>query len=313
MKTLIYGAGVIGSIFAGKLAMAGHDITVLARGKRFAEIQQNGIVLQKPNDIIQEKVAVKLIDTLKPNDIYDYIIVAVQGTQIDDILPIISSNLSANIVMVVNTAKGYDKWVNEIGSERLMIGFPSAGGERKNGTVMYFIGHGIQRIFQTTTFGEYRGKKTDRIEALITYFQQAGIPSVFCSNMDAWQKTHVALVTVIANALYGFNCDNVKLSQSYQDVRDMVIAIKEGRHVLRTCGVFPTPFKLCWLNLPTTILSIIFFIFLKTELAQTTMVKHCLVAKDEMIHLQKEFDELIQQSDIQTPMIDKLQKNLFML
>ena len=32
MKILVYGAGVIGSIFAGKLAKTGYDITVLARG-----------------------------------------------------------------------------------------------------------------------------------------------------------------------------------------------------------------------------------------------------------------------------------------
>ncbi len=35
MKILVYGAGVIDSIFAGKLALAGNEITVLARGKRF--------------------------------------------------------------------------------------------------------------------------------------------------------------------------------------------------------------------------------------------------------------------------------------
>jgi ketopantoate reductase len=34
MRILIYGAGVIGSIFAGKLAQKGYDITVLARNKR---------------------------------------------------------------------------------------------------------------------------------------------------------------------------------------------------------------------------------------------------------------------------------------
>ena len=37
MKICIYGAGVIGSIFTGKLSLAGNDVTVLARGKRFEE------------------------------------------------------------------------------------------------------------------------------------------------------------------------------------------------------------------------------------------------------------------------------------
>lgn len=41
------------------------------------------------------------------------------------------------------------------------------------------------------------------------YVTKAGIPSVFCSDMDAWQKTHVAVITNIANALYGIKCDNL--------------------------------------------------------------------------------------------------------
>jgi 2-dehydropantoate 2-reductase len=44
MKILIYGAGVIGSIFAGKLAQKGYDITVLARNNRYKEIEDNGII-----------------------------------------------------------------------------------------------------------------------------------------------------------------------------------------------------------------------------------------------------------------------------
>jgi 2-dehydropantoate 2-reductase len=33
-------------------------------------------------------------------------------------------------------------------------------------------------------------------------FQSAGIPVVACANMDAWLKTHAALILPIAGALY---------------------------------------------------------------------------------------------------------------
>lgn len=311
LKILIYGAGVIGSVFAGKLALAGNDVTVLARGKRFEELKSDGIVLVNPKTKKVEQATVYVIDTLLPNDLYDYIIVVMQRTQVDPILSVLSQNCSKSIVFVVNTASGYDKWVTAIGEDRLMLGFPSAGGERKDGKVYYFIGKGIQRAFQTTTFGEYSGERTCRVETLIRLFNHAKIPSVFCNDMDSWQKTHVALVTNIANALYGFDCDNFKLGRSFKDVKQMIRGIKEGRQVLRKNGVNPTPQKIMWFDLPTSVLSVCFSIFMKTKLAETTMAKHCVVAKSEMILLQQEFDELIVKSGIDTPAINELKKNLY--
>lgn len=244
MKILIYGAGGIGSIFAGKLALAGNDVTVLARGKRFNELKNDGIVLVNPKTQKVEKENVNVIDTLLPNTQYDYIIVAIQRTQVDTILSVLAQNYSKNIVFVVNTANGYDKWAAAVGEDRIMHGFPSAGGERKGGKVYYFIGKGIERVFQTTTFGEYNCKKTMRVETLIKLFNQAKIPSIFCNDMDSWQKTHVALVTNIANALYGFGCDNFKLGRLYKDVKQMIRGIQVVRQVLRKNGVKPTPEKL---------------------------------------------------------------------
>lgn len=310
MKILIYGAGVIGSIFAGKLSLSGNDVTVLARGKRFEELKTDGIVLVNPKTLTVERANVNVIDTLLPNAQFDYIIIAMQRTQVDDILSILSQNCSENFVFVVNTASGYDKWAKAVGKGRLMIGFPSAGGERKGGRIYYFIGKGIQRTFQTTTFGEYIGEKTERVKTLIKLFNQAKIPSVFCKDMDAWQKTHVALVTNIANALYGFDCDNFKLGSSYKNVKQMIRGIKEGRQVLRKNGINPTPKKLLWLDLPISILAIFFLIFMRTTLAETTMAKHCVVAKSEMVFLQREFDELIIKSGIDTPSIDNLKMDL---
>ena len=275
MKILIYGAGVIGSIFAGKLAIAGNDVSVLARGNRLTELKKEGVVLVNRKTMKVEQVKVNVIDTLLPNDQYDYIIVTMQRTQVDDILSTLSENSSKNIVFVVNNAGGYEEWVNAVGKDRLIIGFPSAGGERKDGKVYYFVGRGILRLFQTTTFGEYNGVKTKRIKSLINIFNQAKIPSVFSKNMDAWQKTHVALVTSIANALYGFDGDNYKLGRSYKDVRQMLKGIKEGRRVLKKVGISPTPKKLFWLDLPATILAVFFSLFMRTKLAETTMLSHC--------------------------------------
>lgn len=310
MRILVYGAGVIGSIFAGKLAASRQDVTVLARGKRFEELRSNGIELSAHGVHRNEIIPVNVIDHLEPDDFFDYIIVAMQRTQVDSVLSILSQNCSRNIVFVVNTAAGYDQWVQAVGRERLMLGFPSAGGERADGKVVYFVGKGIVRAFQTTTFGAYGGRKTERVRWLINAFRRAGIPSVFCSDMDAWQKTHVAMVTSIGNALYQFDCDNYRLGRSYDSVKLMVHGIKEGLAVLKKLGIKTKPAKLWYMKLPAWMTAGVFKMVMGTKLAETALAKHCVVAKPEMLCLQTEFDSLIEQSQLQTPAIDRLRKNL---
>lgn len=310
MNILIYGAGVIGSIFANKLALSGQTITILARGNRYNELKSNGVVLVNPKTGKKDITKVKVIQKLEPHDVYDYIFVVMQRIQVKDVLPILSQNKSPNIIFVVNTASGYADYVNAIGEDRVIIGFPSAGGERKNGEVYYFIGKGLMRAFQTTTFGEYHCRKTESIKSIIKIFNQAGIPSTYCNNMDAWQKTHVAIVTNIGNSLYGYYCNNYELSKSYSDIATMVKGIKEGLSVLNKLKIKITPSKLNYFRFPVILLARIFNIVMGTQLAEITMAKHTLFAREEMIYLQNEFDELIQKSEVNTPNIDKLRINL---
>jgi 2-dehydropantoate 2-reductase len=104
MRILIYGAGVIGSIWAGKLAGIGIDVTVLARGQRYHEILDSGIILRGAYDLRNERYQVKVIEELQENDLYDYIVVTVQKTQVDSVLPVVAKNRSERIVCMVNHA-----------------------------------------------------------------------------------------------------------------------------------------------------------------------------------------------------------------
>ena len=46
MRILVYGAGNIGSLYAALLAESGQDVSILARGKRLADIREHGILLE---------------------------------------------------------------------------------------------------------------------------------------------------------------------------------------------------------------------------------------------------------------------------
>jgi choline dehydrogenase-like flavoprotein len=49
MKTLIVGAGVIGSFNAARLKEGEQEVTLLARGRRLADLREYGLVLKNPH------------------------------------------------------------------------------------------------------------------------------------------------------------------------------------------------------------------------------------------------------------------------
>jgi hypothetical protein len=46
MRIMILGAGVQGTLYGVRLARAGHDVTLIARGKRVEELRQRGAVIE---------------------------------------------------------------------------------------------------------------------------------------------------------------------------------------------------------------------------------------------------------------------------
>jgi ketopantoate reductase len=47
VKIMILGAGVQGTLYAVRLARAGHDVTLIARGARAAELHAQGAVIEE--------------------------------------------------------------------------------------------------------------------------------------------------------------------------------------------------------------------------------------------------------------------------
>ena len=297
-KILVYGAGVIGSIFAGMIAQKGYDVTVLARGKRLQELNDNGLILVNALNNKKLVIPLKTTDVLHENDVYDYIIVVVQNTQIDDILPILSKNKSSNIVFVVNNPSGYDKWIEAVGIERIMIGFPSAGGVRKNGEVHYFVGKGFAKLFQSTTFGELDGVRTERLIRLVKIFKHAGFQPSISKSMDAWQKTHVAVILPLSIALCKYQANNYELSKSYNSIKQVVLDTREGFRMLKSMGIKIEPKKLNFYYLPLFIIVPVLMLLMKTKMVEV-MAPHTIVAKEEIEALEMQFKSLIKENNKQ--------------
>ena len=87
MKILIYGAGVIGSLYAVYFSRAGCSVSVYARGHRLNVLKEKGLLYWEKRQI--KKVNISVLDKIKPDDCYDYIFLTVQEKHLHTALPVI--------------------------------------------------------------------------------------------------------------------------------------------------------------------------------------------------------------------------------
>jgi 2-dehydropantoate 2-reductase len=132
MKILVYGAGPLGSLFAAKLHEAGHDVSLLARGQRLADLIEYGIVLVDTQTGRKMVAHPRLVERLTPEDAYDLVLVIMRKNRALEILPILAVNQhTPNVLFLMNNAAGPGELVEALGQERVMMGFPMAAGYRR--------------------------------------------------------------------------------------------------------------------------------------------------------------------------------------
>lgn len=307
MKILVYGAGVLGSLYAARLYQCGYDVTLLARGKRYDEIKAQGVILEGALSGERTVIRVPVCHTLKADEAYDLIIVLARADQVAEVLPVLAANRKSKaILFMVNNPSGYKEWTNAVGKERLLLGFAGAGGTRKNGVVSYHI---VSPILQPTTLAEVDGSKTERIKAVARIFKNAGFATALCSNMEAWQKTHVAWVSPVANAILAAGGDGKALSKRPDLLKLLVEAIDESFNVLHQLDVPITPAKLKMItSVPKALTRFVFKVWSGTQHFDTIATRHTLAAYGEMKLLSDELQIIARSAKIPTPALDRLQK-----
>jgi len=304
MKILIYGAGVIGSLYAAKLKESGQEVSILARGQRLMDIRKYGIVLEDVNTGNKTSSRVNVVEQLDPEDAYDLVVVMMPKNHIPEILPILAANRhTSNVLFMVNNAAGPDEMINALGRERILLGFPGAGGTRKEHVVRYRI---VSARQQPTTFGELDGITTARLEQIIDVFKSAGFPIAINSQMDAWLKTHVAEVSPMSNALFMAGGDNYRLARTRDAILLMIRAIREGYMVLQELDIPIVPSKhkiLKWIPEPVLV-ALMRRVFKSDEMAD--LIGHAHAARNEMKLIDDEFKFLARSTSVPTPALDQL-------
>ncbi len=304
-KVLVFGAGVLGSLYALMLQKAGNDVTVVARGSRYDDISRQGIVIEHFDSGERQTAAVKAVKEMPVDEYYDFCLVAVQKVQLAAALEALKVNQSIpSFLFMVNTAEGPQDMLDALGAERVVLGFANAGGERDGHIVRLMVAKG-----KAVTMGEPDGSISDRLQSLAATFREAGIPVEFSKNMDAWLRYHVALVGPLANALYMAGGSNYRLAEKPRIVKLGLKGMREAVKVLKTSG-FPVepPALKVMLVIPDFILTPIVRRLMATKLMDIGGARHANNAREEMTRLNEELLAMAAERGIETPVMHELHR-----
>lgn len=307
MRILVFGAGVIGSLYAARLEAAGLDVTVLARGRRFQFLCENGIVLV--NGYTEERSVHELpvIDRIDPEETFDLVAVFLRKNQLPEALPELQKANASSYLFMGNNVEGPESLGEVLGPERILMGFPGAGGIMEEEVVRFVESDEGRGSRWGVTIGEIDGSRGERIQSIAELFSRASINVDIVDNITAWITTHAAIVVPLAHALYLVEGGAIELADRPDVLRLLIAAIRESLAVQEALEipVLPRSIKMYkWV--PSWITATVMRARFATRMAEIGIQGHALAAQDEMATLADEFTELVRRVTFPTPALHTL-------
>jgi len=109
MKICVVGAGSIGGLLGVKLALAGEDVTLIARGRHLEAIQENGLRVSYQDGSSEVARGVKATSDMRACGLQDLVILGLKSHQIRPVVDEIRTLLGPD-TMVLTTQNGLPWW-----------------------------------------------------------------------------------------------------------------------------------------------------------------------------------------------------------
>ncbi len=186
MKIAVMGAGAMGGYFGGRLAEAGHDVWLIARGEHLAALKANGLKVLSPKGDIHSTDIHATDDPSEVGEV-DVVFFAVKNRDVETagtaILPMMGADSFA--MTVQNGVSAWERLENVIGKGRVVPGVARMPGDIAEPGV---IRHSAD--FDRISFGELSGERSVRVSRLNDALQAAGtMPEILDHILhDLWLK-----------------------------------------------------------------------------------------------------------------------------
>lgn len=232
MRTVIVGAGAIGSLFAYFLARCGKEVIILDKYPERAEfINREGILVEGISG--KHKVKVKAYCDARKIGASDLVMICVKAPDTSDavkeILPLLKLD---SVVLTLQNGLGNVERIAELaGLER------TVGGTTSQGATLLQSGHIKHAGEGETIIGEMSGKITERLTALKNHLADCGIPVAVTDNLESliWSKL---VINVGINALTAITrLKNGELLNHEGTRFVMAQAVKEAIEVIKEKGI----------------------------------------------------------------------------
>jgi 2-dehydropantoate 2-reductase len=206
MKFAVVGAGAIGGYLGARLAIAGEDVTFIARNRNLAAINANGFKLIEEDGTEQHTRAVRAVQSMADAGPQDVVLLTVKAHQVIDLLPGLR-DLFGPQTLVVTMINGIPWWYFQgLAGPHQGRGLDSVdpGGQlaaaiepgRIIGSIVYpaaeLLEPGVVKVVEGNRFtvGELNGERTERIDALSQALIRAGFKAPVSKDIrsELWVK-----------------------------------------------------------------------------------------------------------------------------
>lgn len=186
MKVAVYGAGGVGGYFGGRLARAGADVHLIARGAHLDALRRDGLRVES----VRGDFSVELPATDDPTDIgrCDVVLFTVKSFDTEaaarELRPLLTDDTA--VISLQNGLDNEETLAAEIGREHVMGGVAYIFSTIADPGVIEHTGGPT-----SFTYGELDGRRSDRAERVLTWCDRAeGMDAELSDAIrtDLWEK-----------------------------------------------------------------------------------------------------------------------------
>lgn len=206
MKFAVVGAGAIGGYLGARLALAGEQVTFIARNRNLEAINARGFRLVEEDGSERHTSAVRAVQRMAEAGPQDAVLLTLKAHQVRDVLPELRA-LFGPQTMVVTMINGIPWWYfHKLAGpyEGRQLESVDPGGliarhiepERIVGSIVYpaseLLEPGVVKVIEGNRFsiGELDGSRSERVEALSQALMKAGFKAPVARDIrsELWVK-----------------------------------------------------------------------------------------------------------------------------